>query len=63
MKRVVREKVSNVLITIGAIGILGFASAIDGPGSDMQLVYAGIIASIILEFLGVMIGGYISKSF
>lgn len=53
-----REKIGMVMGSAGFVGFLFFASAVDGPGNDMRLVYGGLIISIALLFFGGIIGEY-----
>lgn len=56
MKRI-KEKAGEIMVGIGFMGFLIFASAVDGPGNDMAMVYGGLIVNMAMMGAGSMMMG------
>lgn len=49
---VIREKIITFIMGAGFIGVLIFASAIDGPDNDLRVVAVGLIISGLMLYIG-----------
>ena len=49
---VIREKIITFIMGARFIGVLIFASAIDGPDNDLRVVAVGLIISGLMLYIG-----------
>lgn len=60
---VVREKIITFIMGAGFIGMLIFASAIDGLDNDLRVVAAGLIISCLMLSMGGRLADYYGIDF
>jgi hypothetical protein len=51
----VSKKIGEYMAGIGFLGFLIFASAIDGPGNDIRMVYVAIAICMTIAIIGATI--------
>lgn len=60
---VIREKIITFIMGTGFIGMLIFASAIDGPDNDLRVVAAGMFTSCLMLSIGGRLADYYGIDF
>lgn len=60
---VIREKIITFIMGAGFIGMLIFASAIDGPDNDLRVVAVGMLTSCLMLSIGSRLADYYGIDF
>lgn len=60
---VIREKIITFIMGAGFIGVLIFASAIDGPDNDLRVVAVGMLTSCLMLYIGGRLADYYGIDF
>lgn len=60
---VVREKIITFIMGAGFIGMLIFASAIDGPDNDLRVAVVGMLTSCLMLSIGGWLADYYGIDF
>ena len=60
---VIREKIITFIMGAGFIGMLIYASAIDGPDNDLRVVAAGFLISCLMFSIGGKLADYYGIDF